>query len=78
MARAAMGYHRVARAVYFVNRRFLPFLDHIDLYWQHQNDPEPHFERFNDLGFDDAYRKEIGDFVRWVTERRCDICAGPG
>lgn len=50
--------------------RFLPFLDHIELYWQHQNDPEPHVERFNDLGFDYAYRKEIGDFVNWVTDKR--------
>jgi len=50
--------------------RFLPFLDHIELYWQHQNDPEPHCKRFDDLGFDYAYRKEIGDFVRWITEKR--------
>lgn len=48
--------------------RFLPFLDHIDLYWQHHNDTVPHHERFDDLGFDHAYRKEIGDFVRWITD----------
>jgi glucose-fructose oxidoreductase len=47
-----------------------PFLDHIDLYWQHQNDAAPHHERFDDLGFDHAYRREIGDFVRWITEGR--------
>ena len=48
--------------------RFVPFLDHIDLYWQHRDDSEPRHERFDDLGFDHAFRMEIGDFVRWVTE----------
>ena len=48
--------------------RFLPFLDHIDLHWQHRDDLTPHLERFADLGFDHAYRKEMGDFVRWVTD----------
>jgi predicted dehydrogenase len=48
--------------------RFVPFLDHIDLYWQHRDDSGPRHERFDDLGFDHAYRKEVGDFVRWVTE----------
>ncbi len=45
-----------------------PYLDHIDLYWQHQADAAPHHERFDDLGFDHAYRKEFGDFVRWITD----------
>jgi predicted dehydrogenase len=44
-----------------------PFLDHIDLYWQHDSDSAPHHERFDDLGFDHAYRKEIADFIRWIT-----------
>jgi len=44
------------------------FLDHIDLFWQHQADTEPHHERFDDLGFDHAYRLEIGDFVRSITD----------
>ena len=48
--------------------RFVPFLDHIDLYWQHKDDHTPHHERFDDLGFDHAFRKEIGDFVRWIIE----------
>lgn len=48
--------------------RLVPFLDHVDLYWQHHGDLEPHHERFDDLGFDHAFRKEIGDFVRWITE----------
>lgn len=43
-----------------------PFMDHIDLVWQSVDDKEPHRERFDDLGFDTAYRKEIGDFIRWV------------
>jgi UDP-N-acetyl-2-amino-2-deoxyglucuronate dehydrogenase len=44
------------------------FLDHIDLYWQHQTDAARHHERFDDLGFDHAYRLEVGDFVRWIKE----------
>ena len=50
--------------------RFEPFLDHIDLYSQHRTDAAPHHERFDDLGFDHAYRKELGDFVSWITEGR--------
>jgi len=50
--------------------RFVPFLKHLDLSWQHRDDQEPHFERFDDLGFDHAYRQEFGDFVRWITEGR--------
>lgn len=45
-----------------------PFLDHIDLYWQHMSDPGPNHERFDDLGFDHAYRTELGDFVRWIAD----------
>jgi len=48
--------------------RFVPFLEHLDLYWQHREDSEPHFERFDDLGFNHAYRQEFGDFVRWITD----------
>lgn len=48
--------------------RFVPFMEHLDLYWQHRSDSEPHFERFDDLGFDHAYRREFGDFVRWIVD----------
>ncbi len=48
--------------------RFVPFLEHLDLYWQHRNDSEPHFERFDDLGFNHAYRQEFGDFARWIAD----------
>ncbi len=48
--------------------RFVPFLDHIDLYWQHHRDADPHHERFDDLGFDHAYRLELGDFVHWIRD----------
>jgi len=48
--------------------RFVPFLDHIDLYWQHSSDAAPHHERFDDLGFHHAYRLELGDFVRWIQD----------
>ena len=48
--------------------RFVPFMDHLNVYWQHTNDTEPHHERFDDLGFDHAYRLELGDFVRWIQD----------
>lgn len=48
--------------------RFVPFLDHLELYWQHRDDAHPHCERFDDLGFDHAFRKELTDFVHWVTD----------
>ena len=48
--------------------KLVPFMDHIDLYWQRLDDDEPHHERFDDLGFDHAFRQEIGDFVRWVAQ----------
>lgn len=50
--------------------KLVPSLDHIDLYWQRLDEEHPHHERFDDLGFDHAYRLEIGDFVRWVQEER--------
>lgn len=53
--------------------RLLTFLDHIDLYWQHRNDTELRHERFDDLGFNHAFRKEFGDFVRWI-ERGTQPC----
>jgi len=48
--------------------RFVPFMEHLDVYSQHHDDSEPCFERFDDLGFNHAYRQEFGDFVRWITE----------
>lgn len=50
--------------------RFVSYMDHLDLFWQHRDDKEPRLERFDDLGFDHAYRLEFGDFVRWITEGR--------
>ena len=48
--------------------RFIPFIEHLDLHWQHRDDSQAHVERFDDLGFDHAFRQEIGDFVRWITD----------
>ncbi|MBM3189660.1 MAG: Gfo/Idh/MocA family oxidoreductase [Chloroflexi bacterium] len=48
--------------------RFVPDMDHIDLYWQRLSEREAHHERFDDLGFDAAFRREVGDFVRWITD----------
>ncbi len=45
-------------------------LDHIDLHWQQRTGAEAHHKRFDDLGFETAYRKELHDFVRWITEGR--------
>lgn len=50
--------------------KLVPEMDHIDLYWQRLDEEEPHHERFDDLGFDHAYRLEVGDFVRWIQEDR--------
>jgi len=46
--------------------KMVPHLDHIDLYWQRLDEEEAHHERFDDLGFDHAYRMETRDFVEWV------------
>ncbi len=48
--------------------KFVPFMDHLDLYWQHRDQKESNLERFDDLGFNHAYRQELGDFVRWITD----------
>jgi predicted dehydrogenase len=48
--------------------RCVPFLDHINIYRQHHDDSEAHLERFDDLGFDHAFRTELRDFVRWIRE----------
>ncbi len=50
--------------------KLVPCMDHIDLYWQRLDEEEAHHERFDDLGFDHAFRLETGDFVRWVQEDR--------
>lgn len=57
--------------------RFDPHMEHLDLYWQHNDEnhkEEPHFERFDDLGFDHAFRQEFGDFVRWVADDNYQPC----
>lgn len=48
--------------------RFVPYMDHIDLDWQRSSEQVAQHERFDDLGFDYAYRREVGDFVRWITD----------
>jgi predicted dehydrogenase len=48
--------------------RLVTFLNHIDLYWQHKDEAQSNHERFDDLGFDHAFRQEFGDFVRWIVE----------
>lgn len=48
--------------------RILTFMDHIDLFWKHRDEQETHHERFDDLGHAHAFRRELGDFVRWITD----------
>ena len=48
--------------------RFVPALEHLDLFWQHRDDRTVTHERFDDLGFQHAYRQEMGDFINWVVE----------
>jgi predicted dehydrogenase len=48
----------------------IPQLKYIDLIWQRQDESDAHHERFEDLGFQHAYRKELSDFVRWIREDR--------
>jgi predicted dehydrogenase len=56
--------------------RFEPFMDHLDISWQHREDPTLHHERFDDLGFDHAYRLELGDFVKGIDDPGYRGCLG--
>jgi predicted dehydrogenase len=48
--------------------RLATYLEHIDLYWQHNRDNGLQHTRYDDLGFDYAFSKEVGDFVRWIKD----------
>ena len=48
--------------------KMVPHMEWIDLYWQRLDEDDAHHERFDDLGFDHAFRQEVCDFVRWVQE----------
>jgi len=51
--------------------KLVPEMDHLDLYWQKLDEEQVHHERFEIKDdFDPAYRLEVGDFVRWVTENK--------
>ena len=54
--------------------RFEPSLEHLDIFWQHRDDESVTHERFDDLGFDHAYRLELGDFVRWIEDPNAATC----
>jgi len=56
--------------------RFEPQMDYLDLFWQHRDEPTLHHERFDDLGFDHAYRLELGDFVKWIDNAENRGCLG--
>ncbi|MAE67775.1 MAG: hypothetical protein CMJ18_26265 [Phycisphaeraceae bacterium] len=48
-----------------------PDMETIELNWQRLDEESPHRELFAVAEeFDPAYRREMGDFVRWVTEDR--------
>lgn len=48
--------------------RMVPEFDHIDIYWQRLDQEQTQHERFDDLGYATAFRRELGDFVAWVRE----------
>ena len=49
--------------------RLAPHMDSIDLYWQRLDASEAHRETYDIAAeFDPAFRREAGDFVRWVTD----------
>ena len=51
--------------------KLLPQEKHIDLVWQRLDEKQPHQERFDfEADYDTAYRREITDFARWITEDR--------
>jgi predicted dehydrogenase len=50
--------------------KLVPQMNHIDLFWQRLDEAQPHHERFEDLGFDHAFRKEVGDMVHWIAKDR--------
>ena len=52
----------------------MPHSEYLDLYWQRHTEEEPHFERFDDIGVDHAFRQELGDFVRWVARDTYEPC----
>ncbi len=45
-------------------------LDHIQLEYRHHDDHKTTIERFDDLGYEVAYRRELAEFVAFVTEGR--------
>jgi predicted dehydrogenase len=48
--------------------RIVTFMDHIDLYWKRRDEQDAHHERYDDLGHAHAFRRELGDFARWITD----------
>lgn len=51
--------------------RLRPKMTHLDLDWQRRDEAAPHAERFElTPDFDAAFRRELGDFLAWITEER--------
>jgi UDP-N-acetylglucosamine 3-dehydrogenase len=49
--------------------KLVPQMEYLDLYWQRLDEDEPHHQRFPiEDDFDPAYRRELGDFVAWITD----------
>lgn len=53
--------------------RLVTSFNHADLYWKRLSEREEHRERFEELsgnpvGAEEALRKEVRDFVRWIVE----------
>jgi predicted dehydrogenase len=57
--------------------KLVPQATHLDLHWQTLDEEEAHHERFPiEDDFYPAYRREIGDFVNWITEDRPPCLTG--
>lgn len=49
--------------------KLVPQMQKLDLYWQRLDEASPHHETFPiEDDFHPAYRREVGDFVRWISE----------
>lgn len=57
--------------------KLVPQMTHLDLYWQTLDQEDTVHERFPiEEDFDPAYRREVGDFVKWIMRDRPPCLTG--
>ena len=57
--------------------KLVPQMTHLDLYWQTIDTEDTVHERFPiEKDFHPAYRREVGDFVEWITNDRLPCLTG--